>query len=307
MPFIPRLKPQIHQELLARVIARSELTDVEASSVINAILSTLAEEFEAVEFNMRAVRDSYDVRKVSAQYLDERCAELPPTGISRIQASPASGAVMQFTRETTAGSLTIPAGSTFGRTDSDVLYVLQNDVTLADGQSTFPVGDTAYGTVTASVAGEVGNAPAGVITEIIDAPGGLSVVNNPNPLLGGQDVEKDSSLRERAQMYLSSLARCQKSALEGVALSFQATDGTRVRHAKAVDDVLNPGTVELIIDDGSGLENAATNFVTSSVQTMGVNVSPIVFHSAPAAEPITKLQVDFGEGFVTIESSDFSA
>ena len=308
MPFIPRLKPQIHQELLARVIARSKLTDVEASSVINAILSTLAEEFEAVEFNMRAVRDSYDIRKVAAQYLDERIAELPPTGLARLQAASASAAAMSFFRENTSGELVIPAGSTFGRQDSEVLYVLQSDITMADGQATYPAGDTAYATVRATIAGEIGNTSAGTITEIIDAPATLTSVTNENPVLGGQDVEPDSSVRNRAQLYLSSLARCQKSALESAALSFQSSDGVRVRHALVADDPLNPGSVDMIIDDGSGLESASLDFVESRTFTVGLNKSPIITHEAPATRPIDVLEIDFndGQGFQKVNSNQFS-
>ncbi len=306
MPFNPRLKNQIHQELLARIIARSELTDVEPSSAINAILSTLAEEFEAVEFNMLAVRDSFDIRTVAAQYLDDRVSELPPRGLARLGAASASGAVMSFTREETSGALTIPKGSTFGRSDSEVLYVLQSDVVMADGQGVFPSGDTPYATVTATIAGAVGNAPAGTITEIVDGPGALSVANNPNPIAGGQDIEADSSLRERAQLYLSSLARCQKSALEALALSFESTTGVRVRHAKAIEDPLNPGTVELIIDDGSGLEGFDNGIVASTTQTIGTNLSPILFHEKPATEPIDELQFDFGDGYVTVKSEEFN-
>ena len=305
MPFNPRLKNEIHQELLARIIARSKLTDVEPSSVINAILSTLAEEFEAVEFNMLAVRDSFDIRKVAAQYLDDRVAELPPAGLTRLGAAAASGAVMEFKRETTTGALTIPKGSTFGRPDSDVLYVLQTDITMADGQGTYPSGDTAFATVVASSPGSSGNAPAGTITEIVDGPGTLSSVTNPNPILGGQDIESDQELRERAHLYLSSLARCQKSALEALALSFESTTGVRVRHAKALEDPLNPGTVELIIDDGSGLEGLDNEFVASTIQTIGVNLSPIIYHEKPATEPITSLQFDFGDGYVEVDSNDF--
>lgn len=309
MPFNPRLKTQIHQELLARIIARSKLTDVEPSSAINAIISTLAEEFEAVEFNMLAVRDSFDVRKVSSQYLDDRVSELPPKGLTRLGASAANGAVLSFTRAETTGALTIPKGSTFGRADSEVLYVLQADVVMVDGQGTYPSGDTAYGVVTAATSGSIGNAPAGTITEIADAPGTLSAVNNPNPIAGGQDVESDASLRERAQLYLSSLARCQKSSLEAVALSFESTTGVRIRHAKAIEDVLNPGTVELIVDDGSGLEGLDNGLVASTTQTIGTNLSPILFHEKPATAPIDKLQFDFGDGdgFVTVDAEDFDA
>ena len=305
MPFSPRLKTQIHQELLARIIARSQLTDVEPSSVINAILSTLAEEFEAVEFNMLAVRDSFDIRKVAAQYLDDRVSELPPSGLTRLGAAAASGAVLEFKRENTTGALTIPKGSTFGRPDADVLYVLQSDVTMADGQGTYPSGGTAYATVTASVPGTIGNAPAGTITEIVDGPGTLSSVTNPNPILGGQNIESDQELRERAQLYISSLARCQKAALEALALSFESTTGIRIRHAKVLEDPLNPGTVELIVDDGSGLEGLDGEFVASTVQTVGVNLSPILYHEKPATEPITSLLMDFGDGYVTVKAEDF--
>ena len=305
MPFNPRLKTDIHQELLARIIARSKLTDVEPSSAINAILSTLAEEFEAVEFNMLAVRDSFDVRKVASQYLDDRVSELPPTGLKRLGAAAASGAVLQFTRDNTTGTLTIPKGSSFGRPDGETIYVLQSDVTMADGQGIFPSGETAFATVTASTPGSTGNAPAGAITEIIDAPGTLTSVTNPNPILGGQDVESDQSLRERAQLYLSSLARCQKAALEALALSFESLSGIRIRHAKAIEDLLNPGTTELIIDDGSGLTGLDTEFITPVEQTVGVNLSPIIFHEKPASKPIDELEFNFGSGFKKVKSEDF--
>jgi hypothetical protein len=309
MPFTPRLKEQIHQELLARVVARSKLTDAEPSSVINAILATVSEEFEAAEFAMMMVRDSYSFLDVSSTYLDERCAELPPRGITRLGSSSASGAVLELNRSDDAfaagNALIVPAGSVFGRSGSSATYTLSASITFDAGQTKYPASGGTYASIVANTAGSAGNASIGEVDSIVSGPVGLISVTNVQLLTGGQDSESDASLRKRAILYLSSLARCQKSALEYFALSFQSSDGTRVRHAKVFEDPNLAGVVDLVIDDGSGL-SGLTEPMSVVTGTIGTNLSPIAHHESPATTPISQIAFNFGEGSVVVKASDFT-
>lgn len=106
--------------------------------------------------------------------------------IYRKAAEYASGSVV-FTG--TSGTV-IPAGTELQRAD-EVVYTLDDDVTLAAGTGT--------GSVTASVAGDDGNADEDVILSFISAIEGVdtSATVDADGLTGGVDIESDDRLRAR--------------------------------------------------------------------------------------------------------------
>jgi hypothetical protein len=294
MPFTPRLSQEIHEELLGMIVARSELTDAEASSVINAIVSSFADEMAKTEFSIQKLKESFDLNTVSSYYLDDRVAQLPPTGLTRLPASAASSAALQLTRADNTAEQTVPRGATFSRSDnSNVVYVLNEDVTMAIGVTTYPddaVGNPPNPRVSCTQTGTIGNCAPGLLTRILSGPEFLTACDNSLAITGGIDIESDSSLRKRAFLYLGSLARCQRSALLFKALSFISSTGIRVRHAGVFEDENTPGVVHLVVDDGEGM----VGFEEVAPATTGIipeNASPILVHASPATGPVTAIEV----------------
>lgn len=287
MPFQPRTAAEVLQQLAGQVVSQSELTDLSEGSVLLTILGAVAEQFEATEYRLSVIRDSYDLDKASGLDLDERVADLPGESITRHVASPASGSVLTLTRNTSTGTLTVPAGSTFGRTDApDVIYTTPTPVVFADGNSTV----TGVRVVCLRT-GTVGNAPVGSINKIISAPSSVIAVQQTYAISGGTERETDGELRSRAKAYLAGLAQCQPEALRSVALNYVDSFGVRVRHAHVFEDLQRPAYSELIVDDGTGFEGYSSpgGVVSGTVPLNGILQ---LRHQAPATDFIRRIKVN---------------
>jgi uncharacterized phage protein gp47/JayE len=258
MAYEPRNKTEILRELAARVVNRTDLTDVLPGSVLHTILSTVAEEFASTEYRLGEIRDSFFLEGASGSDLDERAAEMPARSISRLRAVPASGQVT-ITRDDTSAAFTLDAGGLFGRKDnSKIFYRTLEDVTFAIGEGSKTI------SVTCTTSGEEGNVSSGNIS-IVVAQGNISTVTNEAAFTSGANEETDDSLRSRLRAYLASLSRSQDLALEFEALNFQASNGKRFTSAKLVLDPEVPGYTELLVDDGTGLANAPNpRFITEN-------------------------------------------
>jgi len=301
MPYVPRLRDEILQEMVACVVAKSVLTDVGEGSVLLSILGAVAEEMEHIEFRLSKIRDAFSLEGAAGSDLDERVGELPPPGVQRLEASAASGASMKVTRDTAVAELVVPAGTVYAREDdANAVYVQTENVTMAIGELEYPPNPaTPAISVVSANRGVTANADIGAVTRLISGPDDIIAVTNINPVTGGQDRETDEQLVQRALLYLSSLARCQPRALEYAARAFSGSQGIRIRHAFAYEDPERPGYTELVVDDGSGMQGyeAAGQEVTGTVPLQGQSV---IWHQGPAIEPIDTIEVDAGGGFVTV-------
>ena len=285
-PYTPRTTPEILREIVARVVARTSLTDVSEGSELHLILYAIAQEMAAIEVQAARVRDSFFLDGAIGQLLDDRVADLPPTGIVRRVASSASGGSLTLLRQDTAGELVVPAGSTYGRTDDSTLIYRQiSDATFLDG-----VDSVSGVAVIALVPGKVGNAPSGGIDRVLSAPGGVTGVNNRAAISNGQDVESDESLAQTARAYLSSLTGTTPSAHEFAGRDFTSAAGARAAFVRIFEDYDTPAYAELLVDDGSALAGYTREglAVTGTVATGG---PPILWHESPAVAPIATVQV----------------
>lgn len=264
MPYTPRSSTEILRDMLARMVVRTELTDVHEGSVLYTLFATVAEQIAEADVRLAQIRDQFTLEGANGTDLDERAEEL---GLVRLAATTATGTVL-VSRTDTTSAITLNEGSTFGRTDSDVTYATVSTYTLDVGVGSLEVD------VVAQVVGTGGNAPSGSISVVLDA-GGIDAVSQSAPLANGQSAESDASLRSRARRYLNSLARCQPSALEYQALSFTASDNTRATVATIYEDPVTYGKVELLVDDGNGIGDLPINQITEA----GAGVSYYV-HSA---------------------------
>lgn len=299
MAYTPKSSSEILRDLVAGVIARSELTDIAEGSVLAQILSTVSAELSGSEYRMARIRDSFVLSRVTGSDLDERVGELPLGGVSRLPAAAARGNVLRITRVTEeAGTglpqeVTVPAGSTVGRSDdASIIYATTDAVVFpaAPNQDTQSIENVS---IVALVPGTQGNCASASIDTILSMPDFVSSIAQTSPIVGGQEGETDAGLRSRAILYLSSLARCQPAALEYFALSFVASDDTRARYAAIYEDPVRRGYSELVVDDGSVIVegNSASIRPGRTIQGIvpGTGVFTI-FHEAPAFEPIRKIQ-----------------
>jgi hypothetical protein len=243
--------------MAARLVSQSVLSDVGSSSSALHDLGTVAEEIEFVEHRMWSVRKSFSFEGGSGNDLDDRVSDLPPPSLRRKEGSAARGQSLRLQRDGTVGPLVIEAGSvTIAREDDpDIVYVLGEQVTIADGEEYYPpIGSLETPALAIALGqGERTNAPQGVLTRILSGPPELITITNTEPITGGTGRELDDELKRRAIAYLSALARCQPKALEYLGITLTTEGGQRVRHASIFEDPARPGYSELVIDDGTGL------------------------------------------------------
>lgn len=301
MPYAPRTTQSYFQAMLARVQGRTKLKDIQG--VLGHVLLAFAEELNGIDLKVKRFRDNFyfvpSGDGASEADVDDRTAELPGFKLRQPEVA-ASGDVMVVTRATNdvADVLTIPAGSVFGHKDNpNILYRTAKAYSLGVGVSS--LSDIR---VTCLSKGVDGNVPPGTITRLVTAPKRLLTATNTKALSSGIARETNSQVFKRVLAFLSGLAKSQPSALEYCALSFTATDGSRVKFANLFEDLTRPGYSELLIDDGSGLQG---------LTRLGAKASGIVpasgilrlWHEAPATKPIQVIQVTLvGGGQTTLQS-----
>lgn len=290
--FEPRDSEEILTDLVARVVARSPLTDVSEGSALLTVLGTVAEEIASNERKIKGVREAYWLRRAKGARLDARLRDLPGTGLGREGAAPASGTGCLVTRDDTVGELLVE-GAVFGRSDSgDVLYIAE-DFTIPDGQATYPVGGDDPIRVTASATGLETNAPAGSIDTVVSAPPEITIVTNAQAIGGGMDGEDDGEAVQRGLDYMAGLAHVQGPALRALAKAFTDSTGRRLRHAFVWESPTRPAYSELVVDDGDGLVGYEKEGVaTTGVVPVGDDAlkQTLIYHEAPAKDPITGAQ-----------------
>lgn len=312
MPYTPKDTKALVQSLAARVVARTDLTDLAEGSVLMHLVSTVAEELALAELRLKQIRDSYHPETAAGADLDERARELPPHGMQRRPATRAQGAVLRLTRideatdaqkaagENYPDALTVPKGALFRRADDPTqTYETTEDVTFAGSAGAGLPGESVKSSVyiRAANAGAAGNCDIGSIVEVVSAPAQIIAATNPLALDNGRERESDAQLRERMLVYMASLARCQPAALEYAALDFESSLGTRAMYAKVYEDPTNRGYSELVIDDGSGLE-ANTTPGAATEGLVPAHGQVVLYHESPATDPIERIEVSRG-GVVT--------
>lgn len=283
MPYNPRNTTEILRSLRASLIGRTDLTDLNRSSALTILLSAVAQEMASIERKLFTFRESFFLNGATGVELEERVAQLPPIGITRIRSTNASSSSLRIDRDPTDTSeaLLIPAGSTVsdGR---GTTYRTSEAVIMAVGESYV---DNVH--IMATAPGIAGNNSIGAINTIITMPSGVTSVINEQPLLNGTDTETDSQLRDRARIYMKGLTRTARSVLEFLGTSFVSTSGERYTYAKVYEDPTTPGYCELVVDDGSGLNIAAVSKPASTAITnITASGQQVAYHDAPATAPI---------------------
>lgn len=255
---MPRFEPKTFSYFLRRmanrIVARSELTDLEEGGPLHTIISAFARELDDISVQMVRLRSVWNIDEAEGEDLDERAADFNPDKIARRPATYATAPVV-FSRSGTVGEVVIPAGTVVRVPNGGPRYATAAPATIANGSSS-----SAPVTAVALVAGSGGSTAAGTITAM-SGVAGVSSVTNPSPALG-QDEETDAEFRARLKRYARSLARGTPMALEYAALSVSVEGVGRVVSAEAVElDGALAGTTYLYIDDGAGtVEQTSNNY-----------------------------------------------
>jgi uncharacterized phage protein gp47/JayE len=251
--FEPKTFPDFFQRMLNRVVARTELTDLEAGGVLSTVVGAVARELDDISYQIVALQDLWDLDTATGDDLDARAADANPAEITRKLGVPAVGTVV-FGRSTAPAAVTVSAGTIVAVTGGSPQYRTTASVTLGVGvlEST-PVGVVA---IVPGAAGNVGPGNAATatgITEIVVNVAGIETVINDTACTGGQDRETDQQLRARIKAYLRSLSRATPGALRASVLGVELPGFGRIVSAD-VEELAFPnyGRVNVWIDDGNG-------------------------------------------------------
>lgn len=271
--FSPRTFDDFFQRMLHRIVARTELSDLEVGGVLTTIVGAVARELDALSFQIVALQDLWDLETATGEDLDRRAADANPDEIVRQGAVAAAGTV-KFGRTDTTSSVSVPAGTIVAVVGGEPQYTTSVPTTLGVG-----IAESAAVAVVASVPGSAGNIdaadpaiPTG-IAELVVNVAGIDTVFNDTSCTGGQDSETDQQLRERIRTYLRSLPRATPDALKFAVLGTSVTGFGRIVVAEVEElPVPNYGQVNVWVDDGQG----TTEVIDDNIGTPETVIDPAI-------------------------------
>ena len=284
-------RDEFHARLMARIVARGPITDINEAGTINGLAGAVADDFGAAAAAQGAALNR-NFLDVSGPQLDEAASKIRAGGFPRLGPSSATGLCITVTRSDTSAAVTVAAGATVGRSDnSAITYTTVAAVTYGIGVA------TGNFTLVANVRGTQGNAPAGTIDMILDGwPDTFDVVEQFASLGGGVNREDDDAYRTRARLFLASVqGGGQPAALKYLALTFRSSTGVRARHADVYSSPDNPGYCELVVDDGT----AFAGYTRTGLPASGtfLNSGRVAYTESPCVDD------NFGTGQITINGS----
>jgi uncharacterized phage protein gp47/JayE len=264
--FEVRRYEQILAQMLASIATRAGMVDITDTSVTKHILAASARQDSEQWYQMFLVLQLFSIDTASGKDLDERAKEIQPGVVTREGAHKATGTVV-FSRSGTTGTTVIPAGTRV-KTSAGVIFstLAAGEITPTSGEliSGHGVGrDSGYVAIEADTAGTTGNVAVNTITRFVSKPNGVDSVTNTAGTALGADQESDDSFRRRLKAYVTSLARCQPSAIEfGLVGQRDPVSGKTILYAKLQEDVVNRGFSIVYIDDGTGSAEAVADYAT---------------------------------------------
>lgn len=302
--FIPKTFTDILQRMVARVVARSRLTDLETGGNVMTVLGAVARELDDVYYQQTNLQLLWSLDSCVGEDLDRRALDVNPDRLTRSPATKAVGAGT-FGRSGTVGSVTIPAGHVVRVPTTDVEYVTSAAATIANGDTT-----SGLVTIVAREAGEDGNADAGTITEM-DTYAGVDTFSNSTAATGGTDKEADDAFRDRIKLYMRSLPRGTPDALKFAALGVSADGYGRVVTADVVEFTgTRRGLVHVYVDDGQGTTEATADLGATPeavVTATGGELRLFLSHKPiKQTQPVVLEWDDGGGPVVLVQNDDFT-
>lgn len=249
--FVPKTFEDILERMVNRVVARTDLTDINDGASLKQVLAAAAREDDDAYFQMINLLDLFDIDKAIGADLDERAKEFNPALITRREAVKSTGQVT-FSRSGTVGTVTIPIGTQVKVPaeggQPEIIFLTTEEGTIAAGNSSSNATN-----IVAEVAGTTGNVGVSTIVGFVSKPSGVDTVNNNAAITNGIDRESDDDFRTRLKNSIKGLARCHVDGLETAALTVSdSTSGKEVKFAQVVENVNSLGNVTLYVDDGTG-------------------------------------------------------
>ena len=136
MAYVPRERDELARIFLGSLVTRSELDDVNQGSVIDVLAQSMASLANSTEHRIAGVRDAFDFRNATGAELDERLAEFPPSTISRLSATTASG-TLTVTLLAQVSDLTIEPGASFSASlNPEIIYSTSTQTVISAGATT---------------------------------------------------------------------------------------------------------------------------------------------------------------------------
>lgn len=175
----------------------------------------------------------------------------------RNQALPASGDV-SFYRFTTGNQATINVGQLVEASVGSILFSVQADTNnpnfspSANAYIIQPSVQSILVPVSAVVAGSSGNVAADAIDTIFSSIPYVDLVSNPSAFTNGQDSESDASYLARFVLYLNSLSKATKTAVESAILNFNDELDINIVENEDYAENFKPGFFFVILDNGTG-------------------------------------------------------
>ncbi len=210
-------------------------------------------------------------------------------GLSREPAVPASGAVT-FSRFTANQIGTINVGGLVSSVANGISYAVGVDTdntyyNPSQNAYLLPIGISSTSVpVTATTLGSVGNILANQITTLQSVFVNIDSVTNPSDFTNGANQESDAALKVRFVLYINSLSKATKLAIEAAILSVEGV--VRFKLVENYDVNGNPllGFFYAVIDDGTG--NAPSPLLASVQSAVDLVRGFTIAFSIYAPDPV---------------------
>lgn len=247
---------QILAAMLAKVLTRTDLSDVGDSSVLKHLLAASARQDSEQYYQMSLLLQLFSIDTATGEDLDERAKDIQPALITRLPSAKAVGQVV-FTRKGTTGTTIISVGTTVTTSDGKAFKTTAIGTISASSPeqvSGHGVGrDSNLVAVVASVGGAAGNVVAGTVTKFASKPAGVDEVTNLLAFSQGRDLETDDSFRARLKAFVASLSRCTVGSMEAQIVGQQdPASGVTAQYVHVWEDPINRGNIRVYVDDGTG-------------------------------------------------------
>jgi uncharacterized phage protein gp47/JayE len=183
-------------------------------------------------------------------------------GLTRLPAVSATGSAT-FGRFSTVGTAVVPINAPVQSADGTQNFFVTLDTTNSAYSSSAGgyVMNATVGSVTVPVQavtpGTGGNLLANTLTVITQAIPGVDTATNASAYTNGVNAEADSALRARFVLYINSLSKAIKSAIQFALSSVQQNVFFTLMENYAYNGSYQPGYFYAVVDDGTGTPSDA--------------------------------------------------
>jgi uncharacterized phage protein gp47/JayE len=200
-------------------------------------------------------------------------------GFTRLAAKAATGLVT-FTRFTTTTQGIVPFSAVLQSADGTQTFTVDTDSTNAAynqalGGYVMGVGiATVTVKVTASNPGTGGNVLANTITSMGQGVPGVDTVTNASAFTNGVDAESDPAFRSRFVLFIASLSKGTKIAIQAAVANVQQGLQCTITENEDYNGDYDPGFFFTVIDDGTGVPSsdllAAVGSAIEATRALGI-------------------------------------